>query len=153
FDPLPVTRGSRPLRSPAQQVAADAGLGQSVWVVDKVVPVAALDAQFHPVYRGLRVGRHTDDAVVLHMQVKVAADPAVRTGAGDAPVAPAEADRHFVLERSGRAVGHARPARLTAGVEHSGVQAGDDLSVVTPVADAPDEAALHLLAGPHTART
>src|SRR5262249_48621070 len=81
------------------------------------------------------------------------ADAAVAADRGDDLVGLAEPDRHLVVQGPGRAVGHAGAARLAAGVEHGGVQAGDDLRVAAAIADAPDEAALYLFAGPHAART
>ena len=132
---------------------ADQRLGQPVGVVHVIEAEAALDAE--PVVVGRPVlALDRDDAVVLHLEDQLAADPAIGAhaldlavgGVGVDAVVVDEARRH---QRAGRAGLDALAAGDAGRVAHRIVEIEDDLFVVAAPGHADHVVDLDLAAGAH----
>ena len=73
-----------------QQIAADAGPGQAIGVVNEVIAIASLHTKRHAIDRRIWIGCHADDAPIFYIQVELATDTAVGTGGSDFPFGSGE---------------------------------------------------------------
>src|SRR5262245_22551549 len=113
--------------------------------MNKVVSISSLNTQAHAIRWTCGIRGHADDPFVLDVQIQSASHAAVRTRGGHDLVRFAEADGHLVVQGPGRAECHTGTTRFTARIQHGGIEAGDNLGIVAPVSDAPDESALYFL--------
>src|SRR6516225_233839 len=128
-------------------------------MVDEVVAIPAFDAKTHAVHPRLvpklrlRTSGDADDAVVPDVQIEAATHAAVGASGRDNAVWLAKTDGHLVIERTGRAVGDAGPARFAARVKQGRVGAGDDCCLRAPFGHSPNESALYFLTCTDATRT
>jgi len=126
--------------------------GQPVGVVGEVEAEAPFDAG--PTVVGWPVPRrlHLDDAIVLDVQVKLAAHAAVGAGGLHVPELPL-APLALAFDGDQRAGGadlHAHPAELAGRILQAGVEGCADLAVEAAPEDADGLHAVHVVAGSHT---
>ncbi len=133
-------------------VRADHGLQDAVLVLGIAPGEASLDAGMAVVRLAVLVRHHAHDFLAAHLGLEGAADAAIGAGGDRGVLRLADFDDGFLDQRRGRAGLHAGAAGDAFGVEEILRRAGRDARFESARADGQREGALHLLAGPHTAR-
>ena len=133
---------------------ADHRLQDAILVGGIAIGEPPLDAAVPAVRLAVLVGHHAHQLVAVHLGLEAAADAAIGAGGDDRPRGRAQFGHRLLLQGRGRAGLHAGTAAdAIAGEEIVGAGPGADAAVKAPALDGQGERPLHLVAGPHAART
>ena len=131
----------------------DHRLQHAVAVGGVAVGEAALDAGMAAIGLAVLVGQHAHDLVAAHLGLEGAADAAIGARRDHRVLGRPDLDHRFLVQRRSRAGLHAGAAGHAFKLEERPGLARRDERLKAAPGNGQREGALHLLAGPHAART
>ena len=143
----------RHLAPRVRDLLADHRVEDALLVGGVAIGEAALHAGMAAVCLAVLPGNHAHQLVAAHFRLERAADAAIGTGGDDRMLRLADGNDAFLGQRRGRAGLDAGAARHAFRLQERLVHAWRHARFEPATFDGQREGALHLLAGPHAART
>ena len=121
--------------------------------MDELVAISSFDTQMQTIDRSavrIQVRCNTDNSSILHIQIQLTANAAIRACSLHKMVGATCGDGHLIIERACWTVCYTCAARFATRCKHGRVIPRNDPRLIAAIRLRPDEASLYLGTGTHT---